>query len=314
MFSSAVTASLLTGNYTSRLLSWPSYSNKGHALSEWEKDVQNPDLDLSTDSNQASADVLMNKTSQAWISPITCQMSVCFQVVLQVALTLEHVWTKHCTSCAVNWFPRSIVKLPLPSHKPGEAEYLICQWLQQSSPDTRSTRENCLKLSALSRSLHQSSWVGSVVKEMDLLWEPNICYGFIHWALKSIGVHFWLWKLSGNDRLDHRHYYYIYCTLHDIRWKLWDIDGPRKNKTKTNQANKKTKNLKKGNLSWDEHQPGVWESEKLQFLAWQLGADSKRRSIIIDSHFKTAGNFTEFKSIHNNCTEAFFVRNPSGFW
>lgn len=71
MFSSAVTASFLTGNYTSRLLSWPSYSNKGHALSDWEKDVQNPDLDLSTDSNQASADVLMSKTSQAWISPIT---------------------------------------------------------------------------------------------------------------------------------------------------------------------------------------------------------------------------------------------------
>lgn len=41
-FPPAVTGSLLTGNYTSRLLSWPPYSSKGRSLSGWAKHTHRP--------------------------------------------------------------------------------------------------------------------------------------------------------------------------------------------------------------------------------------------------------------------------------
>lgn len=59
MFSPAVTGSLLTGNYTSRLLSWAPYSSKGHSLSGWVKHTQTPDWDLSTASQQPATRLLL---------------------------------------------------------------------------------------------------------------------------------------------------------------------------------------------------------------------------------------------------------------
>lgn len=56
VFSPPVTGSLLTGNYKSRLLSWPLYSGKGHSLSGRKTHTHTPrlpDCDPSTGSKQA---------------------------------------------------------------------------------------------------------------------------------------------------------------------------------------------------------------------------------------------------------------------